>query len=87
MQPNFPRQILLCSKAHISGKTISREKKPKKGLSNPSWRLWIEGGTALIPAFAIGRTQEILMLLDAHGIRAYVDGMGRDVYKILQKIS
>jgi putative mRNA 3-end processing factor len=44
-----------------------------------------KGGTALIPAFAIGRTQEILMLLDAHGIRSYVDGMGRDVYKILQK--
>ena len=43
------------------------------------------GGTALIPAFAIGRTQEILMLLYAHGIRAYVDGMGRDVYKILKK--
>jgi putative mRNA 3-end processing factor len=43
------------------------------------------GGTALIPAFAIGRTQEILMLLDSYGIRAYVDGMGRDVYKILQK--
>ncbi len=43
------------------------------------------GGTALIPAFAIGRTQEVLMLLDAHGIRAYVDGMGRDVYKILKK--
>jgi len=43
------------------------------------------GGTALIPAFAIGRTQEVLMLLDAYGIRAYVDGMGRDVYKILKK--
>ncbi|HWR26046.1 MAG TPA: MBL fold metallo-hydrolase [Methanosarcina sp.] len=43
------------------------------------------GGTALIPAFAIGRTQEILMLLDAYGIKAYVDGMGRDVYKILKK--
>ena len=43
------------------------------------------GGTAIIPAFAIGRTQEILMLLDAHGIRAYVDGMGREVYKILKK--
>ena len=25
------------------------------------------------------------MLLDAHGIRAYVDGMGQDVYKILRK--
>jgi putative mRNA 3-end processing factor len=43
------------------------------------------GGTALIPAFAIGRTQEILMLLDAHRIRAYVDGMGLEVYKILRK--
>jgi putative mRNA 3-end processing factor len=43
------------------------------------------GGTALIPAFAIGRTQEILMLLDAHRIKAYVDGMGQDVYKILRK--
>jgi putative mRNA 3-end processing factor len=43
------------------------------------------GGVALIPAFAIGRTQEVLMLLDAHRITAYVDGMGRDVYKILQK--
>ena len=44
-----------------------------------------KGGTALIPAFAIGRTQEVLMLLDAHGITAYVDGMGLDVYKILKK--
>jgi putative mRNA 3-end processing factor len=43
------------------------------------------GGTALIPAFAIGRTQEILMLLDAYRIRAYVDGMGLEVYKILKK--
>ncbi|AKB81526.1 hypothetical protein MSBR3_0948 [Methanosarcina barkeri 3] len=35
----------------------------------------------------IGRTQEILMLLDAHGIQAYVDGMCRDVYKNLKKVS
>jgi putative mRNA 3-end processing factor len=44
-----------------------------------------KGGTALIPAFAIGRTQEVLMLLEAHGITAYVDGMGLEVYKILRK--
>lgn len=43
------------------------------------------GGMALIPAFAIGRTQEILLLLDAFGIRPYVDGMGKEVYKILKK--
>ncbi|MEZ5335030.1 MAG: MBL fold metallo-hydrolase [Methanolobus sp.] len=43
------------------------------------------GGTVIVPAFAIGRTQEILMLLDAHGIRAYVDGMGTQAYKIMSK--
>ncbi len=43
------------------------------------------GGNVIIPAFAIGRTQEILMLLDAHGIDAYVDGMGSRVYKLFMK--
>lgn len=43
------------------------------------------GGWALIPAFAIGRTQEVLMILEKHGIRAKVDGMGVDVYNILKK--
>lgn len=43
------------------------------------------GGTVLVPAFAIGRTQEILLLLNASGITPYVDGMGKEVYKILRK--
>ncbi|MGP8321039.1 MAG: MBL fold metallo-hydrolase [Methanosarcinaceae archaeon] len=41
------------------------------------------GGTVIIPAFAIGRTQEILMLLDSHGIHPYVDGMGTMAYKLM----
>ncbi|WP_445476033.1 MBL fold metallo-hydrolase [Methanococcoides methylutens] len=41
------------------------------------------GGNVLIPAFAIGRTQEILMLLSEHGIPCYVDGMGVSIYKLL----
>ncbi len=41
------------------------------------------GGNVIIPAFAIGRTQEMLMLLDAHGISAHVDGMGVAAYKIM----
>ncbi|MDK2892061.1 MBL fold metallo-hydrolase [Methanohalophilus sp.] len=39
------------------------------------------GGTVLIPAFAIGRTQEIMMLLQSEGIPAYVDGMGLRMFK------
>lgn len=43
------------------------------------------GGNVIIPAFAIGRTQEIVMLLEAHGIRSYVDGMGVSAYKLMMK--
>jgi len=41
------------------------------------------GGNAIIPAFAIGRTQEVLMMLSDNGIPAYVDGMGVRIYKLL----
>ncbi|NIB98316.1 MBL fold metallo-hydrolase [Halobacterium sp. R2-5] len=34
------------------------------------------GGTAVVPAFAIGRTQELFMVCAAHDIPCYVDGMG-----------
>ncbi len=43
------------------------------------------GGHAIIPAFAVGRTQEVLMILEKHGITPYVDGMGKDVGKILER--
>jgi putative mRNA 3-end processing factor len=43
------------------------------------------GGRAIIPAFGIGRTQEIMLILKKHGIRAYVDGMGVDVFNLIRK--
>lgn len=41
------------------------------------------GGSVIIPCFALGRTQEILLILDNFGITPYLDGMGIEVLKIL----
>jgi putative mRNA 3-end processing factor len=44
-----------------------------------------EGGTVVVPAFAIGRTQEMLMVCEAHDIDCYVDGMGQKVTQIARQ--
>jgi len=46
--------------------------------------LW-EGGTVIVPAFAIGRTQELLLICDAHDISPYVDGLGVEVTRLLRR--
>ena len=40
------------------------------------------GGTVLIPSFAIGRTQEIMILLRNLGYDMWVDGMGKTVTRL-----
>lgn len=40
------------------------------------------GGTALIPSFAVGRTQELLLLLKDSKFEFWLDGMGKKVNKI-----
>jgi putative mRNA 3-end processing factor len=44
-----------------------------------------EGGTAVVPAFAIGRTQEVLLVCAAHEIDCYVDGMGTRVNDLFRR--
>jgi len=40
------------------------------------------GGLAIIPVFAVGRTQEILMVLRNQGYDLWLDGMGKKVNKL-----
>jgi len=44
-----------------------------------------EGGTVIVPAFAIGRTQEMMLICEAHDIPCYVDGMGTQVTETLRQ--
>jgi len=41
------------------------------------------GGRAIIPAFAVGRTQEIMLLLKDSGYDIWLDGMGRGVNRLM----
>jgi putative mRNA 3-end processing factor len=41
------------------------------------------GGKAVVPVFAVGRTQEVLMVLHKAGLETWVDGMGQKVNRIL----
>jgi putative mRNA 3-end processing factor len=43
-----------------------------------------QGGSVIIPCFAIGRTQEILLILENFNISPFLDGMGIDVISILR---
>ncbi len=40
------------------------------------------GGVAVVPAFAVGRTQEIMLVLEKTGYNIWLDGMGRFVNNI-----
>jgi putative mRNA 3-end processing factor len=45
------------------------------------------GGTVVVPAFAIGRTQELMLVCDAHDVPCYVDGMGVAVTERFRRTS
>ena len=46
--------------------------------------IW-EGGTVVAPAFAIGRTQELMLVAAANDLTPYVDGMGVEVTRLVRR--
>ena len=51
-----------------------------ESLKSTTW----EGGTVIVPAFAIGRTQEVMLICAAHDVPCYVDGMGQRVTRLFR---
>ncbi|QIB78853.1 MBL fold metallo-hydrolase [Haloferax volcanii] len=74
--------VVICESTYSDVEHEDRATVEERFVESVRTTVW-EGGTVVVPAFAIGRTQELLMVLDAHDIDCYVDGMGVRVLKML----
>ena len=70
--------VVLCESTYSGVEHDHREQVEERFVESVRTTVW-EGGTVIVPAFAIGRTQELMLVCAAHDIDCYVDGMGTEV--------
>jgi putative mRNA 3-end processing factor len=76
--------IVICESTYADVEHEPRERVETRFVESVRTTLW-EGGTVVVPAFAIGRTQELMLLCAAHDIDCYVDGMGVEVTELVRR--
>jgi putative mRNA 3-end processing factor len=76
--------VVVCESTYADVEHESRATVERRFAESVETTLW-DGGTVVVPAFAIGRTQEMLMICAAHDIPCYVDGMGKQVTEMLSR--
>ncbi|MEF8856672.1 MAG: MBL fold metallo-hydrolase [Haloplanus sp.] len=76
--------VVLCESTYADVDHETRSGVERRFAESVETTLW-DGGTVVVPAFAIGRTQEMLMICAAHDIPCYVDGMGKQVTEMLSR--
>jgi len=76
--------VVVCESTYSDVEHEDRSDVEERFARSVETTLW-EGGTVVVPAFAIGRTQELLLICDAHDIPCYVDGMGKRVTEMLRQ--
>ena len=76
--------VVICESTYSDVERGERATTEREFAESVKTTVW-EGGTVVVPAFAIGRTQEILMVCEAHDIDCYVDGMGKQVIGMLRQ--
>ncbi|SFK59028.1 putative mRNA 3-end processing factor [Halogranum rubrum] len=75
--------VVVCESTYADVDHEPREVVENRFVESLQTTMW-EGGTVVVPAFAIGRTQEMLLVCDAHDLECYVDGMGKGVTTMLR---
>jgi putative mRNA 3-end processing factor len=76
--------VVVCESTYSDVEHDSRERVEARFVESVRTTVW-EGGTVVVPAFAIGRTQEMLLVCAAHDVDCYVDGMGQRVTEMLRR--
>jgi len=76
--------VVVCESTYSDVEHEDRQSVEERFVESVRTTLW-EGGTVVVPAFAIGRTQELLLICDAYDISCYVDGMGKQVTEMLRQ--
>ncbi len=78
---------ILITESTYSQKDHPERKELEKNFCRDIQKTIERGGVALIPSFAIGRTQEMITLLNLYGITPFVAGMGLKVSEIYKNFS
>ncbi len=82
---DFPNSdILLIESTYYDREHRSRKELEREFIDSITETL-DSGGNAVVPCFAVGRTQEIVMVLHSYGFTPYVDGMGLSVFSLFRK--
>lgn len=80
----FPRaDVLVIESTYAERNHPDRKEEEKRFLQNVRETME-NGGVALIPAFALGRSQEMLLMLENLKYPVYVDGMAREATNIIK---
>ena len=70
--------VVICESTYADTTRRPREEIEREFADSLKTTVW-EGGTVVAPAFAIGRTQEVLCICEENDVDCYVDGMGTRV--------
>jgi putative mRNA 3-end processing factor len=79
-----PADVVITESTYANDTHSDRTKLESRFVRSVRTTLW-EGGTVVVPVFAIGRTQELLLVCEAHGIDCYLDGMGTEITQLLRR--
>ncbi len=80
----FPEADVLVTESTYAGRQHPDRNDEEKRFMSAVRETVESGGVALIPTFALGRSQEMLLMLENLGFPVYLDGMAREATNIIK---